>query len=243
MGQLGTKAASVGGAESAEITPTRVRSWTFAATASLGWALFTFTVLHIVSSFDPLTDPVSRYAFTDRGQGMLEASLLSFAVGVVAVRGALLASGLTVSRTATILVVATATGLVAAALFPATFTSEIDPVSGVIHQYASLIAFLSVPGIALCLLDQLREAGDALRDTRRALLRLVWASVALLVLFGATYLADKVPADTHPLSTPLTLFGSLPEGLLQRLVFVADFALLAALLVLANRAAWSRTSR
>ncbi|EIE97238.1 DUF998 domain-containing protein [Saccharomonospora glauca] len=237
MGQLGTKAAST------EDAPARVRAWTFAATASLGWALFTLVVLHIVSSFNPITDPISRYAFTDKGQGMLEASLLSFAVGIVAMRGALLASGLGVSRTATILVFAAAVGLVAAAMFPATFTSEIDPRSGVIHQYASLIAFLSIPGIALCLLDQLRDTDNALRDTRRTLARLVWIAIALLALFGATYLADKVTIGVPPLSTLLLLFDSLPEGLLQRFVFVADFVLLATLLSCANRAVLSRAPR
>ncbi|WP_277680979.1 DUF998 domain-containing protein [Saccharomonospora azurea] len=238
MGQLGTNATTV------ESAPARVRAWTFAATAALGWALFTLTILHLVSSFDPLTDPVSRYAFTDEGQGMLEASLLSFAVGVLAVRGTLAAAGLRISRTTTVLVVAAAGGLVAAALFPAAFESDVDPVSGLIHQYGSLLAFLCVPGIALSLLDQLRDSPDAAHQAaRRGLQRVVWPSIGLLVLFGASYVADKLSGGPPPLSTLLTLLDLLPEALIQRGVFLADFVLLTALLTLANRVVRARVSR
>ncbi|WP_298176727.1 DUF998 domain-containing protein [Saccharomonospora sp.] len=231
MGQLGTKAAST------ETATARVHTWTFAAAAALGWALFLLTILHLVSSFDPILDPVSRYAFTDAGQGMLEVSLLSFAVGVIAVRGALLSSGLRVSRTTTILIITTAAGLVAAALFPATYTSEIDPASGLIHQYASLLAFLSLPGVAVSMLDQIRDV-DELQRTRRMLVCLVWIALGALALFGLSYLSDKVTFGFAPLSILL----SLPVGLLQRVVFVLDFLMLAGLLVLANRAVWSRAT-
>ncbi|WP_024876503.1 DUF998 domain-containing protein [Saccharomonospora piscinae] len=232
MGQLGTKAATT------EVASARVHTWALAATAALGWALFTLTILHAISSFDPIADPISRYAFTDTGQGMLEASLLSFAVGLVAVRGALLAAGLAVSRTATILIVVATTGLVAAALFPATFTEDIDPVSGLIHQYASLLTFLSLPGIAVCLLDSTRGV-EELRRTRRMLARLVWAALSGLVLFGLSYLADNLALGFAPLTAALSLLDAVPVGLLQRVVFLLDFLLLAGLLVLAHRAARS----
>ncbi|SFP17108.1 Protein of unknown function [Saccharomonospora viridis] len=232
MGQLGTKAAST------EAAPARVHTWTFAASAALGWALFLLVILHLVSSFDPIFDPVSRYAFTDAGRGMLEVSLLSFAVGVISVRGALLASGLPVSRTATILIITTATGLVAAALFPATYTPEVNPVSGLIHQYASLLAFLSLPGVAVSMLDQIRDV-EELQRVRRMLTRLVWVSLASLALFGLGYLSDKVTFGF----TPLEMLVSLPVGLLQRVVFVLDFLTLTGLLALANRAVWVRTAQ
>lgn len=231
MAQLGTKATAVGA------VPARLRTWTLTASAALIWALFTLTVLHGVSSFDPLRDPVSRYAFTEQGSGMLEASLVSFAVGVVAVRGALIASGLRVSRTASVLVGASAAGLVAAALFPATFTAEIDPVSGVIHQYASLVAFLCLPAIAVCLLDQTRGVAG-LAAAGRALARLLVAALTALTLFGLSYLADNFASHT-PISAALA--QALPMGVLQQIVFVLDFCLLAALLLLAHRAA-DRTS-
>ncbi|GAA1205915.1 DUF998 domain-containing protein [Prauserella alba] len=204
----------------------RTRAWTIAAAAGLGWALFTLIILHSVSSFDPLTDPLSRYAFTDRGAGMLEASLLSAAVGVVAVRGAVLSAGLPVSRTTSTLVYATSTGLATAALFPATFSSEIDPVSGRIHQYASVVAFASLPAIALSLLDVMR-ATPVLARVASALTWLLRVALVSLALFGVSYVADAlsgVPGFALVADT-------MPVGFTQRIVFSVDLALLAVLLV------------
>ncbi|MFC4001788.1 DUF998 domain-containing protein [Prauserella oleivorans] len=224
MNSLGSKAHTTAAA--------RTRTWTIAAGASLGWAFFTLVILHVVSSFDPLADPLSRYAFSDQGSGMLEAGLLSVAVGVIAVRGALVASGLAFTRTASVLVYATAGGLVSAALFPATFTPEIDPVSGRIHQYGSLIAFLSLPAIAFALLDSLREV-PALAGTRIVVVRLLQVGVVTLGLFGVSYIADAL-AFTPVFAAVETL---LPVGFTQRIVFAVDFALLVTLLVAATRCA------
>lgn len=204
----------------------RTRAWTIAATAGLGWALFTLIVLHSVSSFDPLTDPLSRYAFTDRGGGMLEASLLSAAVGVIAVRGSVLSAGLTVSRTTSTLVYATSTGLATAALFPATFSSDIDPVSGRIHQYASVVAFASLPAIALSLLDVLR-ATPVLARVASALTWLLRIALVSLALFGVSYVADALAGVPGFAAVAETV----PVGFTQRIVFLVDLSLLAVLLV------------
>lgn len=225
MPQLGVETAALRSAA-------RTRTWTLTASLSLGWALFTLTVLHAVSGFHPLLDPVSRYAFTERGGGMLEASLLSFAIGVLAVSAALRCSGIAFGRTASVLAGATALGLVAAALFPATFTSDIDPVSGRIHQYASLVAFLCLPALAWTLAERAREV-PALATTGAALARLCQAGIGSLAVFGLSYVGDTLPPD----SVVSALAVALPVGMTQRLVFLVDFALLAALLVLANRAA------
>ncbi|MBB3662365.1 hypothetical protein FB384_001269 [Prauserella sediminis] len=204
----------------------RTRAWTIAAAAGLGWAVFTLVILHSVSSFDPLTDPLSRYAFTDRGAGMLEASLLSAAVGVVAVRGAVLSAGLPVSRTTSTLVYATSTGLVTAALFPATFSSEIDPVSGRIHQYASVVAFASLPAIALSLLDVMR-ATPVLARVASALTLLLRVALVSLALFGVSYVADALSGVPGFAAVADTV----SVGFTQRIVFMVDFGLLAVLLV------------
>lgn len=217
---------------SADVARTRV--WTVAASAGLCWGLFTLVILHVVSSFNPLTDPLSRYAFTDQGGGMLEASLLSVAVGVIAVRGAVLSSGLPVTRTTSTLVYATSTGLATAALFRATFSPEIDPISGRIHQYASVVAFASLPAIALSLLDAIR-ATPALRRTAVVLTRLLRVALISLALFGLSYVADALA--TRPVFG--TLGDVIPVGFTQRIVFVVDFSLLTALLVAAMRCARS----
>lgn len=207
----------------------RARAWTITATAALGWAVVTLAVLHLVSSFNPVVDPLSRYAFTDNGSGLLEAGLVSLAVGVLALVGALHATRLALPRT-TVLGGATSLGLLTAALFPATYSIDIDPASGHIHQYASLVAFLSLPGIGFALLDRLRDV-PGLDATRILLKRVLQVSAAALVLFGAAYVAGKLPAS--PVST--ALMQVLPVGLTQRIVLVADLALLVAMLVIVSR--------
>src|SRR5699024_5687584 len=85
------------------VATARTRIWTVASALALGWAFLTLLILHLVSSFDPLFDPISRYAFTDHGEGMLEVSLLSFGIGVIGVLGALIGSGLVIGRTTPLL--------------------------------------------------------------------------------------------------------------------------------------------
>lgn len=202
------------------------------ASAAFGWALFTLVVLHAVSAFDPLADPLSRYAFTDHGNGMLEASLLAFAVGVVAARAALRTSGLATGRMLTVLAWATALGLVTAALFPATFTDDIAPASGALHQYASVLAFAALPAMAFSLLDGARERAE--RAEEYVVLRRVFvAALGTLGLFALSYVASALPET--PALTMLT--SVLPVGFTQRLVFAADFCLVASMLLLATRAA------
>lgn len=208
----------------------RTRAWTIAAGAGLGWALFTLIVLHSVSSFDPLLDPLSRYAFTDRGGGMLEASLVSAAVGVIAVRGAVVSAGLPMSRTTSTLVYATTTGLATAALFPATFSPDIDPISGRIHQYASVVAFASLPAIALSLLDVMR-ATPVLARVASALTWLLRVAFVSLALFGVSYVADALV----DIAWFAVIADAVPVGFTQRIVFLIDICLLAVVLVGAMR--------
>lgn len=212
-------------------TAARIRPWTITATAALGWAVVTLTIMHLVSSYDPVRDPLSRYAFADHGEGMLEAGLVSFAVGVLAVCGALNAAGLALPRM-TVLAGMTTAGLVTATLFPATYTVDIDPASGRIHQYASVLAFVSLPAIGFSLLDRLRDV-PGLAAARTALVRVLLVGVGALGLFGLAYVVGKLPV------TPATsvVADVLPVGLTQRIVFVADVCLLAVMLAVANRAA------
>ncbi|WP_019811638.1 DUF998 domain-containing protein [Saccharomonospora halophila] len=204
----------------------RIRRWTVVAWAALGWAAFTLVVLHAVSRFDPVRDPVSRYAFSADGAGLLEAALLSFALGVVAVYTALSASGHRFGRTPTLLTVATTAGLVAAALFPAAFTDDVAPASGLVHQYASLLAFLCLPGMVVCLLDRTRSA-PGLAHARRTTARLLIADLAALTLFGLAYGVDTLLPRVPELSA---VAGALPVGGVQRIVLVLHFCLLAGLL-------------
>jgi hypothetical protein len=224
--------ASGGTVTSATFAATLLRGWTLIAALALASAVAMLTVLHLLAPFDPLSDPLSRYAFADPVGGMLVASLLALALGVIAVRRAL-ATGLTLGPFTSWLTGATAAGLVGAALFPASFPGHIDPVSGRIHQYASVVGFLCLPAIGVSVLCGL-NAVPALARARAVLVRLLATAAVALVLFGLSYLTDLLPPG--PARWALDMVP--PVGITQRVVLLADLGVLLALLVLAYRTAY-----
>lgn len=206
----------------------RTRPWRIVALCAIGWGLFTAVVLHIVSSHDPVYDTLSSYTVTDRGEGMLAASVLSLAVGSLAVLGALHAAGVPLSRTTRLLLALWSLGLAAAAVFPASYPAAPDPVSGEIHLYACLVAFLSLPGAAISLLETLRG-----REERVAVVRAIRLSVAAFGLFALSFLFVRLAeAGAEPFRAISDVF---PIGVMQRLLLLADVVLLATLLRVATR--------
>jgi hypothetical protein len=189
--------------------------WLLASAMAIGWGMCTIAVLHIISSRNPALDTLSSYAFTDRGSGMLETSMLSLAIGSLLVLGALTAAKVTITRTTRALFCTWSGGLTMAAAFPASYEKFPNPVSGEIHQYSCLVAFLSLPAIGFSLLRRLRE--------HPTLARWTWLSVASLALFGVSYLLAPTPV--------------LPVGVAQRIALIADLVLLCSLLALAAKAA------
>ncbi|SDZ44150.1 Protein of unknown function [Amycolatopsis xylanica] len=188
------------------------RPWLITAYVAIGWGLFTITVLHLISSHDPLLDTLSSYINTDRGQGMLGASVLALSVGSMAVLGSLHAARIPLSRTTKILFLTWSLGLATAAVFPASYPESPRPISGQIHLYACMVAFLSVPAI-----------GHTLRAVHPLAKRLTALCVGTLVLFAVSYF--------------LTLFGfpdPLPVGIVQRLALISDVVLMFGLLRIAS---------
>ena len=201
---------------------------------AISWAVFTMTILHLISSRSPIRDTLSSYTVTDRGSGMFEASLLSLAVGSVAVLGALVVAGTPLSTTTYVLFSAWAIGLTVAAIFPASY-GQVGRWEGEIHRYASLSAFLSLPGGVYSLLERTRSV-PALAKLRATLSRLLAISLYCLALFAISYLLDAFQA------VPVVdrLNEILPVGLTQRFVLAADVALLLTVVVLATRMATTR---
>lgn len=222
------------GARRAEVVSqdaSRTRPWLVTSASAIGWALFTMVILHVVSSHDPVLDTISSYAFTERGSGLLEASVLSLAIGSLALLGALLAAGVAMGRTGVLLLVTWSLGLATAALFPADFADTVDVTTGRVHQYASLLAFLSLPGVGFAIADRLRGVAGMERN-RVLLLRASWVGVLSLGVFGLSYVLDaigEVPVLEH-------LAAALPVGLAQRIALLADLALLATLVLVATKA-------
>jgi hypothetical protein len=190
----------------------RTRPWRLVALGAIGWGLFTAVVLHVVSSRNPVYDTLSSYTVTDRGEGLLGASVLSLAIGSLAVLGALQVAGVPLSRTTRLLLALWALGMAAAAIFPASYPEAPDPVSGEIHLYACLVAFCSLPGAAISLLEPLRG-----RPERVALVRAIRLSAGAFALFALSFVFVRL------------------SGVMQRLLLLADVVLLGTLLWLATR--------
>lgn len=209
-------------------TGKRTRPWRLVALGAIGWGLFTAVVLHVISSRNPVYDTLSSYTVTDRGEGMLGASVLSLAVGSLAVLGALQVAGVPLSRTTRLLLALWALGLAAAAIFPASYPEAPDPVSGEIHLYACLVAFLSLPGAAISLLEPLRG-----RPERVALVRATRLTAAAFALFATSFVFVRLSeARIAPFPEVSAAF---PIGVMQRLLLLADVGLLCTLLWLATR--------
>lgn len=206
----------------------RTRPWRLVALGAIGWGLFTAVVLHIISSHDPVYDTLSSYTVTDRGEGMLGASVLSLAIGSLAVLGALQVAGVPLSRTTRLLLALWALGMAAAAIFPASYPEAPDPVSGEIHLYACLVAFCSLPGAAISLLEPLKGHPE-----RVALVRAIRVAAAAFALFALSFVFVRLSeAGVEPFGV---VSNVVPIGVTQRLLLLADVALLLTLLWLAIR--------
>ncbi|WAL65311.1 DUF998 domain-containing protein [Amycolatopsis cynarae] len=190
----------------------RTRLWLIAAAVAIAWSGFTMTVLHLISGHNPVTDTLSSYAFTDRGTGMLAASMLALAAGSLALLAALSTTSVPVRGTPRILFGTWSAGLTLAAFFPASYDSHPDPVSGEIHLYSCLVAFLSLPALALCLLERFARFHEV--PGRRLLARLSYAAVACLLVFGLCILCPWL----------------LPVGVVQRATLAVDVALLCSII-------------
>jgi hypothetical protein len=225
-----------GSAPHAEATSpaARTRPWLIASVVAISWGMLTIVVLHLVSSHNPVLDAISSYAFSDQAPGLLAVSILSVAIGSVTTLGALSAARVPLSRTIRVLFVSWSGGLTLAAAFPASYAEFPNPVSGEIHQYSCLIAFLSVPAAGFSLLDRLRTVPSLSRN-RDILARWTRYSTASLVLFGISYLLAKFP-DVPVLSQ---LSVVLPVGLTQRATLIVDIGLICSMLLLARAAATS----
>lgn len=210
----------------------RTQPWLVMSTAAISWGVLAFVVLHLVSGRNPFQDAVSFYAFTDQAPGLLAVSILLVAIGSATTLGALKAARVPLSRTTRVLFVFWSGGLALAAAFPVSYGQLSSLLSGEIHQYSCVAAFLSVPALGFSLLKQTRNVPGVTR-CRVSLARWTRYSVASLGLFGASYLIAKVPGV--PILAGLSEI--LPVGLTQRVTLTVDIGLIYSVLQLARHAA------
>jgi hypothetical protein len=192
----------------------RTKPWLALSVVLVGWAFVTLTVLHLVSSHNPLLDTLSSYYYTDHGTGMLSEGMAAMALGSLALLFALRSAGVPLGRPTGALFTAWSGGLTAAAFFPASYPEHPDELSGVIHQYSCVTAFVSMPLIGFTI------SGKVTGEARRMLRRRSWWSAGVLALFGLGYLLPGLPL--------------LPVGVTQRGALIADLVLLIGLMTLAS---------
>lgn len=194
------------------------------ATTGIGALLFSLIEmvrLHVATAgqVNPFAEPMSGYAWLEPGKPLLEASVVWLSIGSLALFAALITAGLQPSPTMFLLLGMWVAGLALAALFPA---SRMDwTFSGLVHWFASLAAFLSLPCIGFLVAKQFGTIVDSAR-LRLWVLRISIASTAALVVYGVTYLPSLAPDWSLA-----ELINGLPlAGLTQRLSLVLDVALL-----------------
>ena len=191
----------------------------------LGTALAVVLVglLHVIDAgqVDPVRRTISEYALRDHGW-MFDAGVLALAAGSVAVLVALVRAGLVRWPSfAAVGMLVWAAGMVAVVAFEKTNWSVGPSVGGVIHRYASLVAFFALPVAAL-----VATRGRAGAAWPR------WLAIAALTWLGAI-LSGVV---LRPFSgVPWWQF--LPLGIMERGLALTEVAVVVAMAVWAGSGA------
>lgn len=185
-------------------------------------AVVVFGLLHVLDAgrVDPFRRTLSEYALGTHG-ALFDAGVLALVAGSVAVLVALVAAGLVrpVSG-ATAGVTVWAVGMALVVVFEKTNWAVGPSVGGVIHRYASLVAFLALPVGALL---AVRGRPDARAVRVLAIGSLTWLGV---ILAGVLL---------RPL-TGVPWWQLLPLGVTERGLAITEVATLVALAVWALRA-------
>jgi len=178
-------------------------------------------LLHVIDAgqVDPVRRTISEYALRDNGW-MFDTGVLALAVGSVAVLIALVQAGLVRWPSfAAVGMLVWAAGMVAVVVFEKTNWAVGPSVGGVIHRYASLVAFLALPIAALA---ATRGRGDVAAWP-------LWLAVAALTWLVAILSGVLL----RPLSgVPWWQF--LPLGIMERGLALTEVAVVVALAIWAG---------
>jgi hypothetical protein len=194
-----------------------------AAVGLVGTALAVVLVglLHVLDAdqVDPVRRTISEYALRDHGW-VFDTGVLALAVGSVAVLVALVRAGLVRwPSSAAVGMVVWAAGMVAVVAFEKTNWSVGPSVGGVIHRYASLVAFLALP-IATLVATRGRDGA-------------AWPR--LLAIAALTWLAATLSGVVLRPFTGVPWWQFVPLGIMERGLALTEAALVVAL------ATWARS--
>lgn len=185
---------------------------------------------------NPITQPASYYIFADGGAGaMYTTAAVALALGTLAVLFGMAWAGAQLAGKPMVLFSVWASCLLVAAIFPTDNSPDITSFGGWVHQFAGggILLFLSIAGFAAC--RRLIESPEwrPVVPTVRVL------SIGAAILAGA-YVASRI-VQVVPESA--VVFGGVDiGGILQRIAFGFDIAVVTALAVHLVRVSWQRLS-
>jgi hypothetical protein len=200
-----------------------VRSGARAGVAAVALALVVIGVMHLVgpaSRVDPVRRTISEYALLEGGW-LFDVAVVVLALGSAGVLAALVAARLTPARSLpAVLLGAWCVGLLLVVAFEKTNWLIGPSVSGYIHRYASLVAFVALPLGAL-LLARRHRADPAARPFRTGVRWGSWPALAsFLPIVGAIGLRGV---------TGVPWWRAVPLGLLERGLALAEVLVVALL--------------
>jgi hypothetical protein len=189
------------------------------ALALLGGALLVTGYLTAVlgGQVDPVTDPVSDYAFHGAGGPLFIVAILLMLFAGLMVRAGMHGARMPRDRAVTVLFGLWYAGLLISAVFPGDRLEADQTLSGQLHRFGGAVLFTCLP-VACWILAR------SLRPHPR------WAGVAAWVRrFAATVLVSAA------LFGVAQLVPWLPKGLLERVALSAEMALLVVLALAVRR--------
>ena len=180
---------------------------------------------------NPITTPASYYVYVDGGRAPFETSSILLALAVFGLLIGMAGAGVRMAGRPTLLFGIWACCMLLAAIFPTDDSPDIETFGGWVHQFAGagILALLSFAGLAAA--PRLAES-PAWRPVV-GIVRLLSIGAALLAV---TYVLTRV-VQLSP--TLLALTGGVDiGGILQRMVFLFDIGVVAALAVHLVRVSW-----
>lgn len=209
---------------------TTARRWAAAGAAGTVLCLLAVLAMHLVAPWsrrDPVRRTISEYA-VGAGGWAFDAAVLVLVASSVAITVALVRARVVPGRSAAVALLAVwCAGLALVVVFEKTNWSIGPSLSGTIHRYASLAAFLALPAAGL------RVARWPVPG-RRWLRGLSWTAYACFVPI-------VVAIASRPF-TGVPWFRAVPLGLLERGVALAEVAVVLLLALAASRGRLAATT-
>ena len=175
------------------LSPAAARVLAVLATGGIILAVLLTVLGHVDADqgYNPLTLTISDYAVSDRG-GAVDFAMVTLGLASLCLLAGLHVVGAPVRALSTVLLLVWAGGLVVSAAVPTDPPGVQMSLAGLVHRYASVSAFVSLP-LAVIVLNR-RLDRDIHWGAIRATLRMLTVTIAvgLLVMFYVAFPGDRI---------------------------------------------------